>query len=1406
MRTRTGASRATVSTPSSSPAHAAALGFSVPSLVASGGAGGAAGAGPALDPLFTLTPALSALAVLVRPQPPQQLPGTMATTASAGAGGVETAGAMEAGYADVGASLAAYFLIPCSTGNPTGTRRGGDSDADGKVQRDDDGEEDDVDVDVALAGATRAGLPVQFDLQPLPARRALSASARGEAGEWGAAGEWEAAGARASVLPLMRAWAAPAVPESTSASTSTSSTGQPSRGPPVVFGLSPSALMDVPRLARVLVAASQGGFSQFVEADGEGDVAASSCAEADASSAAASACSATRLPRASRRSVFIARPVGALIARVFLRALAQAYAATHSAAHSAAQSAAHSAAQTAVVLTNAEPAFLSAPPALALASVALPDAQQAARVALAAVLGPPHLPDLVSSVFGLAPPSAAAAAGGASASPAGAAAAAIKAGLGSAVPVPAALASLLGGGGGGGSGGAAAGLPSAAGSAVPGSGLHMMQLMQAPPFRPVSSAMLCNGLAPVSAQVQARAVARGAGAGAGGGAGKGGAGGGGGKGAAGSAPSPPHALSQPPFPQQAELRTAVLALALLLQLTSHSPAAPELAASADLNGGNAHSGNGNSSTTSAPRPPLTTNGISLLRGLGFDVAQLKAAGVTSAQLAALTKTISVPGEAAGDVAKVCMTSLLAWSPLVIAAPPASASSSASSPSQSAAVAGALAGTLLLDGLSRQLAAGAAGAAGKPQSLAVQGARTQQGKGKTPAPELAAEAAPVACLPVSSSSAAAAAAAGPAVAAGPAASDSAAASVSASTADAADVLDEEDDEAGGASGGAGGGKGSAAAKRDRARVVREQRAKAAEQRRLALHDKAVSAARAAVLRCADRAVQLVEQRRAEESRKAARQDREARQREAKQREAKEQEREREREREKEREREVKQREEATAAVSPRIEAALATTSPVAAAAVAAPHQETKGSGTSSDRPDAAWVVAAPSGIVSDESAGVITPASSASPTETPIGGHRIGPHASSPGHDAEVVATASEPSLDSAPSSVSAATSTAAGLPANVEPDAAAVPADSSAHTLEEFTVPLADVDGVDSDGEGSPSYHRAPGATPIVAALRMAAAARGPPLILPPMPCDSAFDPPHASPVVDATPTLSKASLSTAPGDEPASLKRKGKTAQAHATTVAASDPDSAAAASVAAAASPERPPVTNAGPAPSPAASPSSSSSSFSSSSSAAASSPAPSSSSSQPPAIVAAGAQAAGPQAAGAQGAVDATAVSLGRDMLELASALEHISELRRPWKQAVINAARTAVASLWPDARVEVYGSFATGLCAPSSDIDLVICGVRSHYKEVMAGSGGNSAKTAKLLTDELRVRARSLAAHLHRQTWTQNVVCVERTQIPIVKCTSAFKEAGANIQLDFSFDSPSHRGLSTCAFVRGKSFAE
>lgn len=51
---------------------------------------------------------------------------------------------------------------------------------------------------------------------------------------------------------------------------------------------------------------------------------------------------------------------------------------------------------------------------------------------------------------------------------------------------------------------------------------------------------------------------------------------------------------------------------------------------------------------------------------------------------------------------------------------------------------------------------------------------------------------------------------------------------------------------------------------------------------------------------------------------------------------------------------------------------------------------------------------------------------------------------------------------------------------------------------------------------------------------------------------------------------------------------------------------------------------------------------------------------------------------------------------------------SETEHLVRSTVVTRIRSAILALWPQARVEVFGSFRTGLYLPTSDIDLVVIG--------------------------------------------------------------------------------------------------
>lgn len=144
------------------------------------------------------------------------------------------------------------------------------------------------------------------------------------------------------------------------------------------------------------------------------------------------------------------------------------------------------------------------------------------------------------------------------------------------------------------------------------------------------------------------------------------------------------------------------------------------------------------------------------------------------------------------------------------------------------------------------------------------------------------------------------------------------------------------------------------------------------------------------------------------------------------------------------------------------------------------------------------------------------------------------------------------------------------------------------------------------------------------------------------------------------------------------------------------------------------------------------------------------------------------------------------LHEDIEEMAGMLRFVEEKRQPWQMAVVQHMQETIQLLWPGAWVEAFGSFATGLSAPFSDVDLLVCGD-------IGGTGRTHAM-------------RMLEQALRSQAWVQSVTAIESAAVPVIKVTTApvpisFGNTGGVIKLDISFSSADHAGLATCSLVRG-----
>ncbi|RHY58475.1 hypothetical protein B5M09_007200 [Aphanomyces astaci] len=103
-----------------------------------------------------------------------------------------------------------------------------------------------------------------------------------------------------------------------------------------------------------------------------------------------------------------------------------------------------------------------------------------------------------------------------------------------------------------------------------------------------------------------------------------------------------------------------------------------------------------------------------------------------------------------------------------------------------------------------------------------------------------------------------------------------------------------------------------------------------------------------------------------------------------------------------------------------------------------------------------------------------------------------------------------------------------------------------------------------------------------------------------------------------------------------------------------------------------------------------------------------------------------------------------------------------------EKTIDLVRASVRKLWPDATVETYGSYSTGIWLPSSDIDLVILGT----------------------SDDASSHLKCLAASLKHEKWVESILLVESAKVPLLKLVST----DSSVPIDITFETANtHSGL-------------
>ncbi|XP_071715449.1 uncharacterized protein [Rutidosis leptorrhynchoides] len=154
--------------------------------------------------------------------------------------------------------------------------------------------------------------------------------------------------------------------------------------------------------------------------------------------------------------------------------------------------------------------------------------------------------------------------------------------------------------------------------------------------------------------------------------------------------------------------------------------------------------------------------------------------------------------------------------------------------------------------------------------------------------------------------------------------------------------------------------------------------------------------------------------------------------------------------------------------------------------------------------------------------------------------------------------------------------------------------------------------------------------------------------------------------------------------------------------------------------------------------------------------------------------------------------------------------VNMTRKPYINWAVKRVTRSLQVLWPRSRTNIFGSNATGLSLPTSDVDLVVClpPVRNlePIKEAGILEGRNGIKETCL---------QHAARYLANQEWVKNdsLKIVENTAIPIIMLVvevpcdiivSVNQEQNdtnvQSIRIDISFKAPSHTGLQTTELVK------
>ncbi len=135
-----------------------------------------------------------------------------------------------------------------------------------------------------------------------------------------------------------------------------------------------------------------------------------------------------------------------------------------------------------------------------------------------------------------------------------------------------------------------------------------------------------------------------------------------------------------------------------------------------------------------------------------------------------------------------------------------------------------------------------------------------------------------------------------------------------------------------------------------------------------------------------------------------------------------------------------------------------------------------------------------------------------------------------------------------------------------------------------------------------------------------------------------------------------------------------------------------------------------------------------------------------------------------------------NLQKDLTDYQEYIHEVISHKKPVINEILNELQLVVNEVNPNYKVNLYGSYCTGLCLPWSDIDTVISHDPAHGEELFLNK---------------------LYMKLIKKSWVKNHKFIENTSVPIIKLISNDK---FNFHIDISVENDKHFGLKTVELVK------